>query len=34
MELEEIEYELSKIKDDFYSMAEAAALMSSSNGKS
>ena len=34
MELEEIEYELSKIEDDFYSMAEAAALMSSSNGKS
>ena len=34
MELEEIEYELSKIKDDFYSMAEAAALMSSLSGKS
>ena len=34
MELEEIEYELGKIEDDFYSMAEAAALISSSDGKS
>jgi hypothetical protein len=34
MDLENIDYELSKIKDDFYSMAEAAALMSAGNGNS
>ena len=31
MELESLEYELSKIEDDFYSMAEAAALMVNAN---
>jgi chromosome segregation ATPase len=31
MELENLEYYLSKIEDDFYSMAEAAALMVNAN---
>lgn len=34
MDLEDINYELSKIEDNFYSMAEAAALMSTDNGNS